>query len=353
LVTVSTEVLVRSIAFALVAFLGMSLGCAKAPQRPPLAPRPGEIVPRDEAAAIAQEAVDGRVTMLLHLDRVRGFRFARQLAQLGAWNILAADVGIDAFEEVQRTYIAAHASHNGQVALVLQHTAPEEKVVAAIAALHEKWRASHSVPTAASPGEADVDTNQDKMRDIESRLDEIGTYLPDPARFPFPAAYRYLKNDFTHTDGPVLIAAPHPGLVILLPPERAFAAFRMIEGGGLPAPSGQEAMVFRAWDPDRSIQSGPSWSPEVRYAEAVFTFDSTGSSTLKFRAVCTSAEVAKEQAEAMTTQVEQAQTISIGGAKLRLFDFIQFRAEKDRVKMLTRLFPEDVEWLVGMTMKPL
>lgn len=343
----------RSIAVALVAFLGLSLGCA-APPRPPAAapPKPGEIVPRDEAAAIAQEAVDGRVTVLLHLDRMRSFRFARQLAQLGAWNILASDTGIDTFKDVERTFIAAHASHEGQVALVLQHSAPEEQVVAAIAALQEKWRASHPArPT--QPGPSGAGAYPIKMRDLEARIDALSAPLPDPERFPFPAAYRHLKNDFTHTDGPVLIAAPHPGLVILLPPERAFAAFRMIEGGGLPAPAGREAMVFRAWDPERSIQSGPAWSPQVRYAEAEFTFDGTGAGALKFRAVCSSAAVAKQQAEVMTEQVEQAQTVSLGGAKLRLFDFIQFRAERDRVKMLTHLFAEDVEWLVGMSMKPL
>ena len=52
-------------------------------------------------------------------------------------------------------------------------------------------------------------------------------------------------------------------------------------------------MVFRAWEPDVSIQGGPAWSHDVRYAEAVFTFDAWGNSNLRFRAVCTSAEAAR------------------------------------------------------------
>jgi hypothetical protein len=358
----------RSSAVAMLAALAMNLGCSSARPLPPVT-APAALAPPDEADAIAQEAVDARVTVLLHLDRLQGFRFSRELVMLGGWDAVLAGTGLDALRDVKRAFIAAHASHNGDVALVLQHTASEERVGRAIVVLREKWEASRRMPAPpietedAPPAGPNGDPTQSpppaervykvRLRDLEYRLAQMEPRWPDPVQFPFPAAYLDLKNEFAHTNGPVLVAAPHPGLLVVLPMARAFAAYRLMEVGGLPAPAAGEAMVFRAWDPEKSIQNGPLWSPEVRYAEAMFTFDATGDSTLKFRAVCSSAEAAKTQAERMTSQVEDAQSFSLGGVKLRLFDFIEFHAEKDRVKMGTRLSLDDVDWLMAMTMKPL
>lgn len=336
---------------------GSSLSCAA--RRPPAAPAQtaGPKVP-DKADVVVQEAVDARVTMLLHLDRLQGYRFSNRLVLLGGWNEAFAGTGIEPFRDVRRTFIAAHASHTGDVAIVLSHTAPEDVVTSALAELQQKWLADHPPPRATPAPPAPSNENEGespvlRLRDIEARIESLGPTLPDVSRFPFPAAYRYLKNDFAHVDGPVLIAAPHPGLLVVLPPERAFAAFRLMEAGGLPAPAEREAMVLRAWDPESSIQSGPQWSRDVRYAEAVFTFDGMGNSTLKFRAICTSAEAAKAQAKVMTSQVENAQSFSVGGARLRLFDYIEFHAQNERVHMKTQLLADDVDWIVAMSMKPL
>lgn len=388
---------------SLLVALAQSLGCRAAPVA--TAPSRSTSHVPDNADAVAKEAVSARVTVELHLDRLQGFRFSKRLILLGGWNEALAGTGVDPLADVHRAFIAAHASHTGDVAIVLEHSAPEDRVAAAIAALQKKWLADHPARPAetsggvkdASPGAesggpaaratspsgprsgADVDRGsevQTKPVVVRSgRVDPVGGQpldvvldperepdttearpaggLPDLSRFPFPAAYRHMKNDFAHIDGPALVAEPHPGLIVVLPSGRAVEAFRFMEAGGLPAPRDSEAMVFRAWDPMSSIQNGPAWSPDVRYAEAVFTFDGEGNSTLKFRAVCTSAAAAQAQAAVMTTQVDDAQSLSVGGARLRLFDYIEFHAERDRVKMKTNLMADDVDWLVAMSMKPL
>lgn len=324
----------RAILTALPCCAAAGLGC-RAPTQVTAPSRPEARTP-DTAHAVAQEAVDGRVTMLLHVDRLQGYRFSQRLISLGGWNDALAGTGVDPLKDVHRAFVAARSSHEGDVALVLQHSAPEDKVAEGLAKLQRTWESAHAVP---SRKEADLVR---EARDGE---------LPDLSRFPFPAAYRTMNNDFAHIHGTALLAEPHPGLIVVVPPSRAFATFRFMESGGLPEPRGDEAMVFRAWDPTDSIQSGPLWSRDVRYAELVFAFDGLGSSVVQFRAVCTSPETARTQAQVLTHQVDEAQSVSFGGSRLRLFDYIEFHADKDRVKMKTNLMPDDVDWIVAMSMK--
>lgn len=324
----------RAVTAALPCFAAAVVGC-RAPAQVIAPSKPEARVP-DTAHAVAQEAVDGRVTMLLHVDRLQGYRFSQRLISLGGWNDALVGTGVDPLKDVHRAFVAAHASHEGDVALVLQHSAPPDKVAAGILELRRAWESAHAVPSRKSA---------DLVREAAEGE------LPDLARFPFPAAYRAMNNDFAHIHGTALLAEPRPGLIVVLPPSRAFATFRFMEAGGLPEPRGDEAMLFRAWDPTDSIQSGPLWSRDVRYAELVFAFDALGSSVVQFRAVCTSAETAAAQARALTNQVDEAQSVSFGGSRLRLFDFIEFHAEKDRVKMKTNLMPDDVDWIVAMSMK--
>lgn len=309
------------------------LGCrAPLPAAPP--PRSAAKVP-DTAHAVAQEAVDGRVTMLLHVDRLQGYRFSQRLIALGGWNDALVGTGVDPLKDVHRAFAAAHASHTGDVALVLEHTAPEDRVAAGLASLQREWQSKHPAQPHSERLLEDVPEDD----------------LPDLARFPFPAAYRTMNNDFAHLHGTALIAEPHPGLIVVLPPSRAVATFRFMEAGGLPEPRGEEAMVFRAWHPTVSIQSGPLWSEDVRYAEVAFAFDAMGNSTLQFRAVCTSPETARAQARVLTTQVDEAQSVSFAGSRLRLFDYVEFHADKDRVRMRTNLLADDMDWIVAMSMK--
>lgn len=334
----------RSSALAVTAMgiLGLA-GCAQAVT--PAAVKVAEVGSRvaDNADAVAQRAVDGRVTVTLHVDRLQGFRFSKRLVSLGGWDDALTGTGVDPLLDVRRAFIASHSSHDGDVVIVLQHTAPEEKVAGAIRGMLKRWVETHREPTA---DELDARIGDGQMYDIDWAL-------PGLSDMPFPVTYRRMKNDFAHIDGPVVIAAPHPGLLVVLPAHLSYSLRDMVDAGGLPGPSGGEAMVFRAWSPEYSIQSGPAWSHEVKYAEAAFTFDAEGNSSLKFRAVCTSPEAAKAEAERMTNQVEDAQSVKIAGARLRLFDYIEFRAERERVQMTTRLFADDVDWLVAMGMKRL
>lgn len=294
---------------------------------------------RDGADMLAQEAVNARVTMLLYLDRMRGFRFSRRLMLLGGWAETLRGTEIDPLSDVRRVFVAAQASHTGQVAVVLQHSAPEERVARSLATLRSTWQAGRAKREAEQAG--------------SGRKGGVEMLFPDPARLPFPAAYRAAGSEYAHADGPLLITAPRPGIVAILPPERVLAAFRMAEAGGLPAPRSGEAIVLRAWAPRESVEYGPTWSADVQYLDAALAFDAAGSSTLAFRAVCTSAEAARRQAETLTAQVDEAQSIGLGRARLRLFDFIQFHAEDNRVKMRAHLHADDVDWIVAMTMEPM
>ncbi len=337
--------------------LGSALGCA-APGRtaapPPPAGAPAVPGAPEESDLIAQEAMDARVTMTLRLDHAARFRFARHLVRLGGWGEALAGTGVDPLRDVQRAFLAAPTSHLGRAMVVLHHSVDEARVAGGLAEMQRTFRAAHSPPPPPSspPGsDAGKGVFHARRDALGDRIAHLSARYPDPSRYPFPAAYRVLRGGSSRGGAVVLVAAPHPGLLVVLPPERVLAAFRLMEVTGPSAPSSGEVMVLRAWDPRRSIQDIPVWSREVRYAEATLAFDDAGDGTLRFRAVCSSPEAARVQAEVLTTQVDRAQTVSFAGAKVRLFDAIEFHAEDDRVRMRTRLLAQDVDWLVTMTMK--
>lgn len=337
--------------------LGSALGCAapgRAAAPPPPAVAPAAAVAREESDLIAQETVDALVTMTLQLDRVARFRFARHLVRLGGWGEALAGTGVDPLRDVRRAFLAAPTSHLGRGMMVLHHTADEARVAGGLARIQRTFRAAHSPhPTPSSPpGSRDEKgVFHDRRDGLEDRIAHLSARYPDPSRYPFPAAYRVLRGGSSRGGAVVLVAAPRPGLLVVLPPERVLAVFRLMEVTGPSAPSSGEVMVIRAWEPRRTIQDIPVWSREVHYAEATLAFDDAGDGTLGFRAVCSSPEAAREQARELTTQVDRAQTVSFAGAKVRLFDAIEFHAEADRVRMRTRLPARDVDWLVTMTMK--
>jgi len=124
---------VRTLTIAMmIAVSGLTAACSAA--RPSVAvPAPG--ARPDVADVSAQEAVGAQVTLLLHVDRLQGFRFSKQLVQLGGWGVTLAGTGIDPLLDVRRAFIASYASHDGEVALVMQHTAPEDRVVRALSKL--------------------------------------------------------------------------------------------------------------------------------------------------------------------------------------------------------------------------
>jgi len=343
------------------AFMTMTTGCASAPRAggpaPPASPAPAAPAARPvapcEADLVVQEAMNARITVALHLDRVARFRFGRHLAQLGGLDTVLEGTGIDPLRDVQRAFLAARTSHLGQGAIVLHHTADEARVTRAIARLHRAFRATHGAPAVraghdGARGEAAA--LRRRVTDLEARIARLLAVFPDPSRYPFPAAYRVVQRRPARAE-PVLIAAPHPGLLVVLPPERVLAAFRLMEVGALADPPEEHAVVLRAWDPESSLAVDPAWTREVRYAEAVLAIDERGDGTLRFRAVCASPGAARAQAARMTVRVERAQTVSIGGARLRLFDPIAFHARDERVEMATRLHAQDVDWIMTMAMR--
>jgi hypothetical protein len=338
------------------ALLAVMLGCAgppmpKAAVPAPRTPAPADPIARDEAHLIAQEAASARVTVTLHVDRVAHLRLARYLTRLGRWADPLEGTGIDPLRDVQRAFVAGRTSQLDRAVIVLQHSAGEARVAGALAGLQRAYNEAYGPRVGGgNPARA---VFKRRLDELEERIRTLGMRFPDPSRYPFPAAYRVLEGAVSRSREVVLIAAPHPGLLVVLPPERVFAAFRMVEVAGLPAPAADEAIVLRAWDPERSLQIGPAWSRDVRYAEAVLALDPSGGGTLRFRALCTSPESARVQARVMTEQADRAQTLSIGGAAVRLFDPIEMRAEGDRVTMRARLFAQDVDWIVGMTMNPM
>lgn len=267
----------------------------------------------DTADRVAQELAAGQVIAALHLDRMGQLRLAGRLATLGDIEHHLKGTGIDPGEDIERIFIASRATHSGDTVAVIQHHMSKPRV--------EKL-----------------------LRVIAAR--ETGAVV---SGCPFPASIaRSTKPGETAR---AITGAPHPNVLVIVPEGLAFGLGRFVETGGLPGPAANEAALFRAWDPALSVQSGPVWSDAVRFAEASLSFDALGGAELRFRAVCNTEADAAFEAEHMAEQVDDAQSVHMGGLKLRLFDYVPFEAKKQLVRMRKKLSHDEVTWLVAMAMQ--
>lgn len=322
------------------ALVAVVTGCAAGLPKPPLPPSrqpvPEASAGRDDAAMIVQDVVRARVALTLHLDHLEHRRLAPALARLTGLEAALAGTGVDLVRDVRRAFLAARTAGLEQAVIVVQHAADEAVVSRSLAAMRRSFDAAGSrrPPAAADPG----------ARGPE-RIERVLAAFPDPSSYPFPAAYRVVDRAFAGVPGPVLIAAPRPGLLVVLPPEQVIAAFRMTSAPGLPPPAPGEVLVLRAWDPRSSVPWGFVWWGDIRYAEVAVVLGPGGGGELRLRARCGSDEGARLSVRGMEARLEQARALPFG---LRIFDLLELRAAGARMTMRGRLLEHDIDWLAAM-----
>jgi len=271
------------------------------------APKPK---PRN-ASEIAQRIAGGKIDVLVYLERVRGNPIAPKLAALDALGPVLEGTGIDPQKDIDRAYVtSAGVKHAETAVVVAEHALAEQRVRAAVEVLIGRSR---------PPG---------------AWLDDVGV----------PAARVTIKNETR------VVALVEPNLLVILPEAHAREAMLFRGSGGLPEPTGPEAVVATAIDPAHTLQARhvPPIPETIQRARATLTLAPDGGADLSADAVDATPEQAQSDAATMTAEVERATTVSISIVKVRFIDPIAFRAEADHVKSDRHLTPQEIDRILGL-----
>ncbi len=286
------------------ALLLWALGCggARSNGDVPVAPEPK---PRN-ADRIARELVGGQVGALIFAERLRDHPVGAQIETLDPWRAILEGTDIDPRRDLVRAYATAPTVQDEDHAvLVAEHELPEPRVREALGVLVERSKPE-------------------------------GQWLDEAA---VPAA-RVIIRGRTR-----VVALVAPNVLVVLPESLAAQASRFAGTGGLPVPSGPEAVIADAVDPARTVRARhlPPIPATLRELHATVTPAADGGVDLYIEAPSSSAEQARADAQSLSREVDRKLSVKIFTVRVRLFDGIDFRADGDRVKGERHLSQAELE----------
>ncbi|HZO15043.1 MAG TPA: hypothetical protein VFB62_17325 [Polyangiaceae bacterium] len=144
-----------------------------------------------------------------------------------------------------------------------------------------------------------------------------------------------------------LLAAPTPRIIASLPSGEVVGAIQLVGTGGLPRRREREAMVFGVTNPQNGAL-GFSVPATISRADAVITLNGAADARVLFTAVSTDPQQAEIDAQWITDHVNDALTIDLEIAELRVLGPYLFRAEKNRVVSELAVSRDEAEWVVAM-----
>ena len=276
----------------------LHLGCGSNPAGDPATPVAGvdeEAPAPRNAHTIASKVVGAKVTALIYVDKVRGHDFAPQVASMDAWGPIFDGTGITPLDDVDRAFVAAA-------------NARDQKSVIAVA--------EHRVEPARI--EKALDTLVKRSGDKGERLDG----------FDFPAARVFVKERKS------IVMAVTPTLLAVTSEPYANSAAKLAASGGLPDPTGPEAVIANAEQPSATLKAPrvPDIPESLSAARATVTMNESGGASVDIEADSSDKEQAKKDAETITKMIEEATTVKVAIIKIRAFSPIKFTAEGSKIK---------------------
>lgn len=294
-------------------------GCGSATGPAPTIDSTGEAPapkPRD-ADEIARSIVGGTLGVYVFVDRLRQHPIGPQLAELGLWQEVFEGTGIDPLQDLQRTFVTAKSTRAGEpVVVVGEHELPRDRIRKAL----------------------DV---------LIVRGDPPGSWLPEA---PVPAARIHVRGERMV----VALVADH--VLVVIAEAKAAELDRFLGTGGLPAPAADEAVVATAVEPARNIHGAPFRIPStIGFARGVVTPTDDGGADLYVEGQSTSEQQAKDDAEDLSGSLAEVTTVKIAVVKIKLFEPVEFRAEKKIVKGERHLTAAEIQrllTLIGSNVNP-
>jgi hypothetical protein len=262
------------------------------------------------AGALAVKAVGAKLTALIHVERLRSHPLAPQVAGMEAFGPVFDGTGIDPLEDVDRAFVAAA-------------NARDEKAVVAVAEHHvEPERINKALDT------------------LVARSDGEGARLHT---FGFPAALIVVKKRKS------VVLAVTPTLLVVTSEAYASAASSLKDAGGLPEPTGPEALVADAEQPSTTLEArrAPAIPKTISHAHATVVLGDDGGADVAIVGDSSDPEQAKQDAADLTKAIEDATTVKISIIKVRAFEPVAFEADGSQVKAQRHVTQAEMQTLLG------
>jgi hypothetical protein len=295
-------------------FLALA-GCAGENGAQPGVASPDDVADEPEpnardADVRARKVVGANLDATINVEKLRPHPLAPRLAEFSVWGALFDGSDVKPIEEVDRVFVAAANARDGQkVIVVVEHQVEAPRVKAAIQNLIDK-----------SEGE--------------------GGWIKS---YDFPAARVKVKGKKS------VVMAVAPNLLVLTSARYAKAAASLSESGGLPEPTGEEALIATADEPAKNLDSKdlPKIPDTVSNLRADVTLADDGGADVAIDGESSSPEQAQKDAEELTKNVDDKTSIKMSVLKLRLFDAPKFEADGSKIKSRRKLSQAEIERLLG------
>ncbi len=279
------------LALGLLAFV-LGCGASPAPIKPIEEPPPP---PPRNADAIAQQVVGAKIVVMIELDRLRDHGWAMRAASLGGWLRLFDGTGIDPRRDLDRAFLAVrNMKARRDSLLVAEHHAEPARVKAAV----DQLIADSELPAATPAG-----------------------WLEDS---PVPSAR-------VAVEGRVAVVVLVGPQLIAVGPERHArpAAPQLAASGGLPEPTGTEAILARVENPSESLRGRriPRVPATMSTLTAALTVGADSAAMVHIEGPSSSAAQAQQDAVTLTRELDKATSVKLLIVRVRAFDPIHFRAQ--------------------------
>lgn len=291
------------------------LGCsASTPEQGPAAPSQPLPPPKPRNAhEIARALSGGGVEALVWMQRLRGHPLGARLGTIAQLRELFEGTGIDPARDLDRAFAVAPTIRSEDASIVVaEHSLPADRVRSAMDAL-----VARSVP----PG---------------SWRTDLG---PPAARVTVRGRAR-------------IVALAEENLLVILSESHAQDASRFVGCGGLPEPSGPEAVLASAVQPARTLAGVmPVRVPDsLQLIRSMLTPAPDGGADVHIDAQSTSAAQASADAAVLTREVARATTVDLGVVRWNVFEPIDFRPEQEWVRADRHLTPSELDKITALAL---
>ncbi|NUP10148.1 MAG: hypothetical protein HOW73_29205 [Polyangiaceae bacterium] len=279
------------------------------------APEAAEPARPKDAAQIAQNAIGGRVSALVHVDRVRRHPSASKFLEIGPIRELLAGSSFDPLRDVERVFVTGPSAADQRALVFAEHNVEPERIPLIVKEMVEKSEPRGEVLSAGPEWRVHVSK--------EGRGGVVA-FLPSQSR-------------------------DARGYVVIVPEDLVAAIDAFENTGGLPGPTGEEAAKFFAEEPSATLRArgAPRIPPGVKtLAGDIFVrpdggviVDAVGQS---------SAESAPQDAEDLTKSIDDATSVGIGIIRIRAFKPVVFKPSGDRIVTHHVLSPSEVDTILSV-----